>query len=149
MKSPNVVYYKVHDLRILLIYNSMSQYGKTIRNKINVDDVNFCKTTRHTCWMKYHTKPVGATTAMLDLDNVSHNCCPWCKGHRCAMALTQGHISKVKVTVHTYPKWVSKQLLFTVMLDPDNILHNCCPCPKGVMTFKQGHILKVKVTKLP
>ena len=67
----------------------------------------------------------------------------------CAMALTQCHVSKVKVTVHTNPKWVSKQLLLTVMLDLDNISHNCCPCPKGVMTFHQGHILKVKVTVHP
>ena len=45
---------KVHDLRILLIYNSIL----VKQLETNVDDVKFCKTTRH---MKYHMKPVSAT----------------------------------------------------------------------------------------
>ena len=34
----------------------------------------------------------------LDIDYISHNCCPWPKN---TTTLTLGHISKVKVTVHT------------------------------------------------
>ena len=46
----------------------------------------------------------------------------------CVMTL----ISKVKVTVNTYPKSVSRQQLLTAKLGLDNISHNCCPCPKGM-----------------
>ena len=45
----------------------------------------------------------------------------------CVITLTQGHTSKVKVTVHTYPNSVSGPLLLTAMLDLDNISHICCP----------------------
>ena len=43
------------------------------------------------------------------------------------MTVTQGHISKVKVTLHTYPKMVSGPQLLTAMFDLDNILHHCFP----------------------
>ena len=50
----------------------------------------------------------------------------------CVISMTQGHTSKVKVTVHTYPESVFGPYLFTAMLDLDNISHNCCLWPKGV-----------------
>ena len=46
------------------------------------------------------------------------------------MILTQDHISEFKVAVHTFPKSVSEQLLFTTMWDIDNIFHNCFPNPR-------------------
>ena len=49
----------------------------------------------------------------------------------CIMTVTQSHISKVKVTLQTYPKMVSGLQLLTAMLDLDNILHHCFPWPKG------------------
>ena len=58
----------------------------------------------------------------------------------CVMTFNQGHISKVKVTVHTYPKSVSGQLL-TTKLDLDISHAQGC-----VMTLTQGHTFKVKVT---
>ena len=48
------------------------------------------------------------------------------------MTLIQGHISNVKVTVHTYLKSVSGPWLLAAMLDQDNISHNCCPWLKDV-----------------
>ena len=48
------------------------------------------------------------------------------------MTLTQGHISKVKVTVHVYRISVFGTQLLSAKLDLDNISHNCCPWPKGV-----------------
>ena len=37
----------------------------------------------------------------------------------CVITLTRGHISKVKIAVHTYPKSVSGPLPFIVKLDWD------------------------------
>ena len=48
------------------------------------------------------------------------------------MTLTQVHISENEVSVHTYPKSVSGPFILTVLLDLDNILHNCCPWPNGM-----------------
>ena len=48
----------------------------------------------------------------------------------CGMTLNQGHIFKVKVTVHTYPKSVSGRYLLTAMQYLDNISQNYCPWPK-------------------
>ena len=48
------------------------------------------------------------------------------------MTFTQGHIAKVRLTVHMYPKYVSGQLLLIAKLDLDNISHNCCLWPKSV-----------------
>ena len=66
----------------------------------------------------------------------------------CAMFLTKGHISKVMVIMHIYPKSVSRPLLLTVMLDLDNkyitqLLYMTQGC---VMTMTYGHTSKVKVT---
>ena len=41
----------------------------------------------------------------------------------CFMTFTQGHITKVKVTVHTYQNSLSAPQLLTVILDLDNIEH--------------------------
>ena len=51
-------------------------------------------------------------TARLDLHTGStiHNCCPMTQG--CVMTLTQCHISKVNVIVHTYPKSVKFSGIF-------------------------------------
>ena len=76
-------------------------------------------------------------THLSDLDNISHNCCPWPTG-----------------VSWPWPKVISSRLksqcahiqnpvgpsLRTAMLDLDNISHN------RIMTFTQGHIAKVKVT---
>ena len=78
---------------------------------------------------------------MLDLGNISYECCPWPKG---VMTLTQGHISKVKVTVHTYHNAVSGpklQLSYWFWIILETIVVND---PKGVI---QDHISKVKVTE--
>ena len=50
----------------------------------------------------------------------------------CLMTLTQGLISYVKITMHTYQKSLSGPLLLTAKIDRDNISYNCCPWPKGV-----------------
>ena len=76
----------------------------------------------------------------------------------CVMTLPRGHISKVKVRMHVYPKFVSawsrsyivshnlqgqghsshipkicfRAKLLIALLDQDNISHNCFPLPKGV-----------------
>ena len=41
------------------------------------------------------------------------------------------HISKVKVTVHIYPKSVSGRYLLTAKFDLDSSSHTYCPLPKG------------------
>ena len=48
------------------------------------------------------------------------------------MTVTQGHIFKVKVTVHTYQKSVSRPELHFAMVDLENTIHNGCSRPKGV-----------------
>ena len=55
------------------------------------------------------------------------------------MTLSQGHISKVKVTVHTYSKLFRPSLL-TAMFNLDNSSHN------RIMTLTRDEIANVKVT---
>ena len=50
----------------------------------------------------------------------------------CVMKLTQGHIFKVKVTVHIYRKSVSGPYLLAAKLDLDNISHTYCLLLKDV-----------------
>ena len=46
------------------------------------------------------------------------------------MTVTQGHISKIKVTLHTYPKMVSGPQLLTAMFDLDKIYTIVFPDPR-------------------
>ena len=73
---------------------------------------------------------------------IFHNCCPQPKGASWAWPTWPSHISKVKVTVYTYPKTVCRPKLITTNLDLDNISHNCCPWHKDVrvISLTQGHI---------
>ena len=49
----------------------------------------------------------------------------------CVMTLTQGHISKVKVIVYTWHKFVFGLIPFTSNFDGNDTSHNCCPWPRG------------------
>ena len=49
----------------------------------------------------------------------------------CVMTLNQGHISKIKVIVYTWHKFVFGLIPFTSNFDGNDISHNCCPWPRG------------------
>ena len=69
----------------------------------------------------------------------------------CAMTLTNGHISKVKVTLLTLGKLVCGPELLTVMLDPEilhtMVVHDPRMCHDfDPRSYLQQKLFKVKVT---
>ena len=65
----------------------------------------------------------------------------------CVTTLTQGHISDVKVTEHTYPKIRDRAITPHCQVGSGKYVTQLLSLTQGcVMTLTQGHIYKLKVT---
>ena len=94
---------------IWIIFHTIFVHDSRMCHDLDPRSRSQCTHTHYSVW------------AMLDLDNISHNC---------IMTLTRGLIAKVKVTVYTW-KFFSIPLPFTGNSDEDDTSHNCWPWHRG------------------